>query len=428
MRPVHDDDGEVWEDETKRSLDKRGWCLQESLLPSRRLCFNGDEMVWECLCRTICECGHILWKPQPFAFGRLGAYLKSKRLKAEVAISHPQPARPWHEAYHGYDYKRSGPGYPEKPYRRWRDIVVEYSKRSLSLQKDKLSAVSGLAKLVREGLPGDHQGQDEMHLDEYLAGLWRREFHFDLAWIVETPEPEQVIEARKGKDDTRKSINEGEKSGIPSWSWASVDAPVTFRFDKPLDVWKYQPNLIDCVKVESASCQRELVHDETSAVTSGQAVLTGLASPVELAVRLGSEGKPQAFVRSANLDAVKVTLDQPRSLTVLPGNQQEACWEKGECQHGGGCCNWRTNKGEISKGQDDGLICLVLFSWIAPTGNNEDGGKWAEMGPETWFLVLKPSNSVEGAFERIGIGSYFDRVGVHCKLFADSESATVKIV
>ncbi|KAL7948774.1 heterokaryon incompatibility domain-containing protein [Trichoderma barbatum] len=421
VRPWHKDDAEYIEDFTPSSLDKRGWCLQESLLPTRRLCFNGNEMTWECLCRIVCECGHILWKAQPAGLGRLGTHLKSKRLKAEPGIFHPQPARPTYEEYHTYDYARSAPGYPEKSYRRWRDIVMEYTKRSLTLQKDKLTAVSGLAKLVREGFPEDQQGQGDGHPNEYLAGLWRREFHFDLAWMVEAPKLEASLE--KQTKYGAGEVTAEETSGIPSWSWASVEAPVTYRFDKPLEVWKYQPYLIECARLESASCQRELVNEETSNVISGQAVLTGLAARVDLAVMLGEEESPQAFVRSANLHAFGVQLDRQRGLTILPGDRQEACWKESKCQHGNGCCK------RTIDGHDDRLLCLVLFSWTAPTKKTDDNGNpGPDMGPETWFLVLKRSASAEGAFERIGIGCYFHRMGERCKLFEDGETATVRIV
>jgi hypothetical protein len=45
----------------RSSLDGRGWCLQESILPNRRICFDGHEMIWECVSRKICECGHVRW-------------------------------------------------------------------------------------------------------------------------------------------------------------------------------------------------------------------------------------------------------------------------------------------------------------------------------------------------------------------------------
>lgn len=417
VRANFDGSSEEKEEDVERSLDRRGWCLQESLLPSRRLCFNGDEMIWECLCRTICECGHILWKPQPFGFGRLGAHLKAKRLKAEVAVSHPQPARPWYEEYHGYDYSRRGTGYPETPYRRWRDIVSEYSQRSLSRRKDRLSAVSGLAKLVREGLPRDQEGEDGGHAEEYLAGLWKRELHFDLTWTVQHPKADP--EDNEGSlIDTKEQVRamEDDRSRIPSWSWASVEAPVKYHFDRPLDVWKYEPHLIDLVKLESAYCERELEHDETSAVRRGEIVLTGLASFVELIPAQQSQGEGNAVVQSANGFSVRVTIDNPATLASLSSQCQSAgCGEEENCQQ------------EERKGQDKGLLCIVLFSWIAPT-HKYDRGKMRKMGPETWFLVLKPSVSVPGAYERIGIGSRSTNSGERCKLFEGGQTMTVKVV
>ncbi|KAH0489514.1 hypothetical protein TgHK011_009939 [Trichoderma gracile] len=417
VRPVDDDFNEEKEEDTKRSLDKRGWCLQESLLPSRRLCFTGDEMIWECLCRTVCECGHILWQPQPFGFGRLGAHLKTKRLKAEVSISHPQPARPWYEEYHGYNYYRSGDGYPETPYRRWRDIVSEYSQRFLSRRKDRLSAVSGLAKLVREGLPGTGKDEDGEQAEEYLAGLWKREFHFDLTWTVQHPN------ARPGDSSNRKvgsmvkrKVQEDGNLRIPSWSWASVEAPVKFEFDRPLETWKYAPNLIDLVRLESASCERELEHDETSAVTSGEVVLTGLISSVQLKAAQGSPREGNAILQSATSFSAEVTLDQPGTLASLSSSCRMPSCEEENCQH------------ERGKAQDEGLLCLALFSWIAFTWKYDADGKMRKMGPNTWFLVLKPSTSVPGAYERIGIGSHSSGTGERCELFEDGKTATVKIV
>jgi hypothetical protein len=51
--------GTTQEGSARSSLDGRGWCLQESILPNRRICFDGHEMTWECVSRKICECGHV---------------------------------------------------------------------------------------------------------------------------------------------------------------------------------------------------------------------------------------------------------------------------------------------------------------------------------------------------------------------------------
>jgi hypothetical protein len=57
----------ITETNERCSLDERGWCFQESILPNRRLCFNGKEMSWECAKRTMCECGHVSWSSSSFS-------------------------------------------------------------------------------------------------------------------------------------------------------------------------------------------------------------------------------------------------------------------------------------------------------------------------------------------------------------------------
>ncbi|KAF7557406.1 hypothetical protein G7Z17_g667 [Cylindrodendrum hubeiense] len=208
------------------SLDKRGWCLQESLLPNRRLCFNGDEMIWECLCRKICECGHILWRPQPFKFSKLATSLKSSRLRTKVKLSEPQPAITVIEQLRR-GVPQNEPEYPKQACQGWRDIVMEYSKRSISRKRDKLNAVSGLAKLVGESLRKSPQGGDDDVAEEYLAGLWRREFHFDLTWKVEQSHP-TMTSAKLTQTSMGKNARGNTELGIPSWSWASVDGPIAY--------------------------------------------------------------------------------------------------------------------------------------------------------------------------------------------------------
>jgi hypothetical protein len=56
---IHSDIGYAEDDSFSFSLDTREWYLQESLLPRRKSCFNGNEMTWECHCRRIFECKHL---------------------------------------------------------------------------------------------------------------------------------------------------------------------------------------------------------------------------------------------------------------------------------------------------------------------------------------------------------------------------------
>jgi hypothetical protein len=86
--------------------------------------------------------------------------------------------------------------YPQK---RWIHIVKAYSGCNLSFSKDKLVAISGLAKTASKDMESP-----------YIAGMWRKGLEHYLLWKVARAMP-----APK-KDGTRG----------PSWSWASVNGQV----------------------------------------------------------------------------------------------------------------------------------------------------------------------------------------------------------
>lgn len=230
---------------------------------------------------------------------------------------------------------------------------------------------------------------------EYLAGLWKKELPFDLSWEVEPPN-------EGGEIPENGTVNANEAAYyIPTWSWASVGRPVTYRFDLPLEIWKYEPVAIDQCIVERVHCQHELLEDPMSAVTDGSIVLTSAFAPVKL-IRL--EGLPEkqkgqvihedevrhyTFVQCSDGQKVSVTLDKP----------------------------------EVHN-PDETYYCLRLFSWVSERNQR--------MGPETWFLILVPSTHKLGAFERRGVGLWdrllADTDSRSCPIFEGSETATVEIV
>jgi hypothetical protein len=106
-------------DEWIFSLDKRGWCLQESILPRRRLLLNGNEMLWQCQQEKYCECGHVYLAEDVKNKSRM-AYARNSKFFDQYALP--------------------------KSYEHWRALVEEYSDRYLTQKTDKLSAISGLAK------------------------------------------------------------------------------------------------------------------------------------------------------------------------------------------------------------------------------------------------------------------------------------------
>lgn len=403
------------------SLDKRGWCLQESLLPNRRLSFNGDEMIWECLCRKVCECGHILWKPQASHLATSGVALKQPLLKAKVIRSRPLPAiqelgaeslkyRPWEPNDVSEDY-------PSDPHRRWRQLVMDFSRRSVSREEDKLNAVSGLANMICKNI--QHELQDHSSSGPisdphgYIAGLWKQELHFDLAWKVVHPSPGSPVEGVVETTNTEKKHlrTAGRDRVFPSWSWASVDQPVTYDFDKTLSAWKYSPFLTNCIKVESISYKRDLRDGEIATVCDGRAVLTGHMVDVVLET---------VVLESIVLETVKSDTEfrHRHQLQVRVRRPYNGCV----------CETFLDRHGSVRRG--DELRCFRLFSWEAFTGRVDYDGnifKAVKMGPESWFLVLRRLAVAEELFERVGLGSD-DGYGVNMDLFADCSTDTVNIV
>ncbi|KAF2966547.1 hypothetical protein GQX73_g7022 [Xylaria multiplex] len=83
----------------------------------------------------------------------------------------------------------------------WSAAVLSYTSCNLTNQTDKLNALWGIAKLVRDALS-----------EEYGAGFWEPELHQQLAWRVVNWE---------------KSVRTEDLARLfPSWSWSSVNGAI----------------------------------------------------------------------------------------------------------------------------------------------------------------------------------------------------------
>ncbi|UPK92235.1 hypothetical protein LCI18_003170 [Fusarium solani-melongenae] len=389
--------------ETPYSLDKRAWCLQESMLPNRRLCFDGNEMIWECLCRQLCECGHTIRNPLTVRHVENGAALKLSRLKASPILSGPRP-----HSYRGdnaSEYSATR-GNIREMRATWRRLVGMYSDRQMTRGDDKLRAIAGLAKLLADRFR--HEGFTKEN-DEYLAGLWKHEIHLDLAWDVASlpAEPEIALQRPEGEDPPW---------NVPTWSWASSQGSISGSFQTTTGHWKYKPHATDVCRLVEAHCERENAHDEMSAVTQGCLTLQGALVPVELIAEVEITESPftirdpnrddrVAWVQSKNQNVNEVLLDHPRHRVELKWlvSENSPPWAGGE------------------------YYCFRLFSWVADTGKIW-GGERQFMGPETCFLVLKRSERVASALERIGIGRHTTMNLNPCPLFEEYEETIISIV
>ncbi|KAI0657871.1 heterokaryon incompatibility protein-domain-containing protein [Cubamyces menziesii] len=160
---------------------RRAWCLQETLMSGRLLCFPVDSVYLQC---------RMLHHRSTTGFRVFDDILLSTT--TPDAIFHPNPS------------VSPGSGDWLTIHSAWVGVVEDYSRRLLSDPKDALVACAGLAEAFGHVL-GPHT--------QYLAGLWRDNLLFYLCWYT------LVDYTFVYRADTR----------APSWSWAAQSLPVTFQ-------------------------------------------------------------------------------------------------------------------------------------------------------------------------------------------------------
>jgi hypothetical protein len=165
-------------------LSRRSWAFQERFLARRTIHFSTEQIFCECRCHIACE-------------------------------SHPTGLNGDPEFFSLFPKG----DFPEK----WPDIVSEYSKGLLTFPKDKLVALSGVARHLQR-ISGD----------EYCAGLWRKDLERQLCWRSDTWHPDQP------PSESRKLPYRA-----PSWSWACTD--------RPIDPWLYACRQKTLVNVKEVS-------------------------------------------------------------------------------------------------------------------------------------------------------------------------------
>ncbi|KAK8066653.1 HET-domain-containing protein [Apiospora hydei] len=180
----------------------RGWAFQERLLSPRVLHFCNEELVWECRSITTCECGSMPVLPsikQQFAVDANNISLANDGSIAPKWNTDPTV----HPSYQSKDLSAL-----KCAETAWIRIVEQYSSLSLTRGTDRLPALSGLVARMADILgPGS-----------YKAGLWAPSIRRHLTWRVDTISPG----------------HRRPRYRWPTWSWASVDAKVTFWEEKDM--------------------------------------------------------------------------------------------------------------------------------------------------------------------------------------------------
>jgi hypothetical protein len=362
-------------------LRSRGWCLQEYLIPNRRLRFFESEMVWECNCCQMCQCSPQ--RSSPLTRDRLSD-IKPTRVLYE---RRPEPI--------SFDHVRE-----------WGKIVEDYSSRSIaSPETNKLMGVHGVANLLSEASGKTAQGQDR-----YVAGLWTSDLQTGLSWV-----------SLRSKNCHRRL-----QGSAPTWSWASIDGPVTFQTSPSFTPSSSHP-MVRCSNIDSISVH---LTKESASTPEGYVSLTGSLVPIQLASLDEQLSKrwdstheqslrPICLVRSSNMESYPVILDFDTvdgAVELHTNSSSVACWMEKKCLCGS------SNDSCFSDAQR--FFALRMHTWEESKEPKHKGHiTWSKgrkrqgrVPSEVWYLVLKEIEP--DRYERIGMGHH--SVRNYTRLFDDS--------
>ncbi|ROW06777.1 hypothetical protein VMCG_04144 [Cytospora schulzeri] len=328
---------------------RRGWTFQEWLL-SPRVLHCGDMVVWNCFEATQYE-DRADDRPRIHrgydrrSRGKVSLACMIGRLRRLKSASYDGPTIP--HGIHLADWNEA-----------WSELVEELTSRHFTQPKDKLPALSGLAVRYMKDEFAKEVGS------EYLAGIWRynsetqedpgpyrSEFPAGLLWRRRDGSPYMI---------------EPPSYRAPSWTWASLDGPVSFMRD--MERGQFYHEELSLISHE-ASCEYR-PSGSMSSVTAGRIVAD---APIK-----------RAWM--ANRGEIKAT-DEVRLATVgFP-----------ELEYQG--TGWTATFDQAPDQQAE-IYLLRVISKSMP-GYHE---------PEVmhWALILKPLRTYKepATFVRLGVASY----------------------
>ena len=266
-----------WDDSEREyngPWSKRGWTMQEGLLPNRLLHYTASQIIWKCCEEQSFERGitervedriskaltysdydeigfgsGFLWQLPPF--------LRFKSFKNHLPINLDYPLMSHSDTF-----------------RLWYDLVEDYTPRRFEKFSDRLPAISGLAKVYG----------DMIRNPTYVAGLWKEDLIRGLLWHVEgaTLVPKRL----EGNASTL-------PEDFPSWSWTSVGYEVVKNDLKTDD------GLRALSEIENMHVVLVDLRDPFGAVESGSVTITG---PLRRLPRLYNQKWASAEASMSNLE------------------------------------------------------------------------------------------------------------------------------
>lgn len=279
-------DQELWfRNVDKAPLNLRAWVCQERLLSPRTVHFARGQLFWECGEKVACELF-----PRRIPPGLYNAH--PKRLNLELLRSGGL-----YERRQSGDLERWGFA---KALAVWAGVVFIYTFAELTVETDKLIAISALAWCWQHLVGGNIQ---------YLAGMWRKNFATQLLW--------------RSFGGVYASIQQ-EEWRAPSWSWASINGPILMpqmtRFEDERDI------LIDIkeTSVELVSKERFGPVKDGRITLCGRLAKIAVRSTMDNAIYVRGVSKP-SYRMMVELDCCIDT----KAVAILNSNYEDDAWVEG---------------------------------------------------------------------------------------------------
>ncbi|GAP89901.2 putative protein TOL [Rosellinia necatrix] len=190
-------------------LFSRAWCFQERLLGTRTLHFLRQEMVFDCLESTNCECGAL------FDYSEESTRTMRKSIKHGISTERISRFRRGKLSPDQWIAPSCAQLSDDIFNETWRRLVEGYSRKNITYLSDVLPALSGLAYRW-SSITGT----------DYLCGLWTDGLLPGLMWYAGSKTSSTGIDVNAAVD--KRPAKHKDTYVAPSWSWASTWRPVAW--------------------------------------------------------------------------------------------------------------------------------------------------------------------------------------------------------
>lgn len=197
-------------------IDKRSWCLQESILSPRVLEYGTHNIRYHCA-RSRADESRL----------QSDGWIGHSKTFAQLNMSHPLTSSvDWASLGDPYNFVQV-----------WQTLVSHYTRRGLGWYQDKLLAISAIARKMSRSAN-----------KTYMAGLWVEYLGELLLWHP------------NHDPDAQETPHRHATYVAPSWSWGSFSGEIDFTFGSSL-------HLLELVSYKVVT---NMANDEFSAVTDAR--------------------------------------------------------------------------------------------------------------------------------------------------------------